>query len=124
MIEYVANQQTIHFVNWALHSGEIDVDNLEANAASYFGQKVYDEDPDEAIVEYLESEVVNEFERTLGVGGGGQVGDLPGYLDYASPASMKLSDWGGFFAPLLADALEKIDFHKATELILSQRCPA
>lgn len=124
MLTYQGNPQTIHFVNFVLHSGNADPAELVRKAREEAGKGLTKRrrDPEELaettaenLVELLQEALVEwsegfapSFEYDMGIDG-----PFTGF-----PSNYDGTDENGLMAPLLGLALAEISLPQAAKLIL------
>ena len=122
MLEYTGSPETVHFVNWALHSGHVDPFVLADKAVAAVDIKG----------EYAAEEMRDELAGLLAEALADWAGEFaPGFPDfcedtmeamahaYAEEADYRGTDALCLFAPLLLSAIEQIDFWQAADRIFA-----
>lgn len=120
MIQYHGNQETIHFANWLLHSGYVNLDTLEADTIKWTGQREYDECRLYAIADYLQSIVLDLVEQLTGVSCG-TVDDLDSFDNYTEPRAFSGYPIAALIVPWLAEVANGIAYGTVAELVLAHR---
>ena len=134
MLQYVGTQETVHFVNWVLHSGYVDpavlVRKATEEATAELSKKTWtpeeQADYEECLADATTEKLANILDETLYEVSGQVFPDFGGYEDWPGfgcdvPEGYQFSDRAAIlFAPMLAQVLQgEIDFDCAAKHILA-----
>ena len=129
MLNYVGSPETVHFVNWVLHSGHVDpaalVRRATEEAEAGMPKEDFTAEEQEYYGDYLAEEAQNKLADILEEAlaeWAGEYADYNHYDGWCLVNSLESYQGAGpffLFAPLIASAIGEIDFGHAAEHVFA-----